>query len=159
MNDPTPAPLTRRQAARLGAALAALAAVGPTGPARADEPSLRGFDDVEPIVFPWGWIRWLMNDQVDPAAEMTLGVVQIEAHQANPLHLHPNSVEYLHVLSGTCAHRVGDRWVDLKAGDTLRVPAGVAHSARTREEACRVLVVYDTGRRQMVTLDEPAPAP
>jgi quercetin dioxygenase-like cupin family protein len=60
----------------------------------------------------------------------------------------------LHMLSGTCEHRVGDRWVTLKEGDTLRVPKGVPHQARTKEQPFRAMVVYDTGKRQMVPVDE-----
>lgn len=116
--------------------------------------SLQAFDAVEPVVFPWGWIRWLMNAEIDPDAEMTLGIVEIHPNQANPVHQHPNSAEYLHVLMGHCEHRVGDRWVEIKTGDTLRIPQGVTHAARTGEEPCRVLVVYNTGRRQMVVVDD-----
>jgi quercetin dioxygenase-like cupin family protein len=123
----------------------------------AEEPgkvSLRSFDQVEPQKFAWGWIRWLMNAEIDPQAEMTLGMVHIEPNQTNPRHVHPNSAEYLHVLSGSCEHLVGNRWVTLKAGDTLRVPKGVVHQARTKREPCRSMVLYDTGKRQMVPVDE-----
>jgi quercetin dioxygenase-like cupin family protein len=116
--------------------------------------TLTRFEEAEVQKQPWGWIRWLMNSKIDPEAEMTLGVVHIDPGQANPLHVHPNSAEYLHVLSGSCEHRVGGKWVALKAGDTIRIPKGAAHSARTGREPCRVLVVYDTGQRQMVPVPE-----
>jgi hypothetical protein len=32
---------------------------------------------------PWGWIRWLMNGQIDPRAEMTMGLVHFEPHRIN----------------------------------------------------------------------------
>jgi quercetin dioxygenase-like cupin family protein len=139
-----------------GIALAAALVFG-LSQAGAAEPaglSLQSYDKVEPQVYPWGTIRWLMNAQIDPQAEMTLGIVEIKPGQTNPLHIHPNSAEYLHVLSGSCDHRIGDRWVTLKTGDTLRVPKGVPHCARTKEEPCRVMVVYDTGKRQMVPVEE-----
>ena len=116
--------------------------------------TLQKFDEVKVQEFPWGWIRWLINDQVDPAAEMTFGIVYIKPQQTNPLHVHPNSAEYLHVLEGSCEHRVGDRWVTVKAGDTVRIPAGVKHNARTKEEPCRAVIVYNTGKRQMVPVQE-----
>jgi quercetin dioxygenase-like cupin family protein len=129
--------------------------------AHAEEPakespkvSLQAYEDVKPLEFSWGWIRWLMNAEADPDAEMTLGLVHIKPNQSNPTHLHPNSSEYLHVLSGSCEHRIGDRWVTLKTGDTLRIPRGEVHAARTKDEACRVMVLYDTGKRQMVTVDD-----
>jgi len=116
--------------------------------------TLQKFDKAEVQEFPWGWLRWLVNDQVDPAAEMTFGMVYIKPHQTNPLHVHPNSAEYLHVLEGSCEHRVGDRWVTVKAGDTLRIPRGVKHNARTTDESCRAVLVYDTGKRVMVPVQE-----
>ena len=116
--------------------------------------TLQKFAQVEVQEFPWGWIRWLINDQVDPAAEMTFGIVYIKPGQTNPLHLHPNSAEYLHVLEGSCEHRVGDRWVTVKAGDTIRIPQGVKHNARTKDESCRAVLVYNTGKRQMVPVQE-----
>lgn len=117
--------------------------------------TLTRFEEAEVQKQPWGWMRWLMNSKIDPNAEMTLGVVHLEPGQSNPLHVHPNSAEYLHVLSGSCEHRVGQKWVAMKAGDTIRIPKGAAHSARTGREPCRVLVVYDTGQRQMVPAPEP----
>lgn len=162
------APLHRRRAAGLGLGALAAALFAEVH-AHADETqtaraagtregfSLRGLEDVPPEEFPWGSIRWLMNSKIDPDAEMTLGVVQIHAHQANPVHRHPNSAEYLHVLSGTLEHRVGDRWTTLKPGDTLRIPKNAVHAARTGAEPCRVLVVYDTGTRQMVPVTDDPP--
>lgn len=112
------------------------------------------FDKIEPQKFAWGWIRWLMNAKIDPDAEMTLGVVQIEPHQSNPMHVHPNSAEYVHVVSGSSEHLVGDRWVTMKEGDTLRIPKGVVHMARTKDQPCRSVVVYNTGTREMVVVDK-----
>ena len=48
---------------------------------------------------------------------------------------------YLHILAGTCEHRVGDRWATLKAGDTLRIPRGVVHMARTKDQSFRAFLV------------------
>lgn len=112
------------------------------------------FDKVEKVAFSWGWIRWLMNAEVDPQAEMTFGIVHVEANQRNPMHLHPNSAEYLHVLSGSCKHLLGKEWLTLKAGDTIRIPANVPHMARTLDEPMRAVIVYNTGRRQMVAVEE-----
>jgi quercetin dioxygenase-like cupin family protein len=142
-------------AASAARAAEAASAVEPVKKEQAAMPiTLQKFDEVKGQEFPWGWIRWLINDQVDPAAEMTFGIVYIKPRQTNPLHVHPNSAEYLHVLEGSCEHRVGDRWVTVKAGDTVRIPAGVKHNARTTEESCRAVIVYDTGKRQMVPVQE-----
>ena len=115
---------------------------------------MQPFEKVETLEYPWGWIRWTMNAEADPEAEMTFGVVYIKPHQVNPAHIHPNSAEYLHVLEGSCEHLVGTKWVKLKAGDTLRIPKNVPHRARTGRQACRVVVVYNTGKRQFVEVKD-----
>jgi quercetin dioxygenase-like cupin family protein len=116
--------------------------------------TVQAFDKVEVQQYPWGWIRWLMNAEIDPDAEMTFGVVYIKPHQENPAHLHPNSAEYLHVLEGSCEHLVGRRWVTLKTGDTVRIPQGVPHRARTTADSCRAVITYNTGKRQFVAVGE-----
>ena len=75
-------------------------------------------------------------------------------HQENPLHLHPGSTEYLHVLEGSCEHLVGKEWLTLKVGDTLRIPKNAPHRARTKDQSCRAVIVYNTGKRQFVPLEE-----
>ena len=149
------ADLTRRAWLVCGAASAA--ALAPAGWAAEQQPAkaaFQAFDKIEPQKYAWGWIRWLMNAELEPGAQMTLGIVQIEPRQSNPLHVHPNCEELLHVLSGSCEHRLGDQWLTLKAGDTVRVPQNARHMARTKDEACRLLVVYNTGARQMTPVDE-----
>ena len=104
---------------------------------------------------PWGWIRWLVNSDIDPDSRMTLGIVHIKAGQSNPLHIHATCDELIYVLSGSCEHRIGDKTVTLKAGDMLRIPAGTAHAARTSEdEPMEAIVVYDVGRRDFQVIEE-----
>ncbi|MBC8874546.1 MAG: cupin domain-containing protein [Planctomycetes bacterium] len=116
--------------------------------------TVQEFDKVEVQQYPWGWIRWLMNSQIDPKSEMTFGVVFIKPNQSNPAHLHPNCEEVLHVLEGSCEHRLGDKWVKLKTGDTIRIPLGAHHAARTGDESCRAVIVYNTGDRQFEPVGE-----
>jgi quercetin dioxygenase-like cupin family protein len=150
--------LSRRAALHTGIAAAAAAlAAGDLAVASADV-SLQLGSKVEPQKFPWGWIRWLMSGQIDPQAEMTLGIVHVEPNQLNPMHVHPNSAEFLHMLSGTCEHLIGDRWVTLKAGDTLRIPKGVRHRARTKDQAFEAVIVYDTPTRKMVPVSDAKPS-
>ena len=142
----------RRSLFTIALILAALAIAFSQPSALADEtkPTLQEYEKVEPQKYPWGWIRWLMNGQIDPKAEMTMGLVHMEPNQINTLHIHPNSAEYLHIISGTSEHLSGDRWITLKPGDTLRIPKGVPHQARTKDQAFEALIVYDTPTRQMV---------
>ena len=118
------------------------------------------FDQAEEVKYPWGWIRWLMSSKIDPQAEMTLGIVYVKPHQRNPMHVHPNCAEFLHMLSGSCEHLVGDKWVTLEAGDTIRIPAGVRHVARTLDQPMRAVIVYSAGERQFEVVDDaPSAAP
>ncbi len=147
----------------LAVAAVSLAFIQPRATAEEIKPTLQEYEKVEPQKYPWGWIRWLMNGQIDPKAEMTMGLVHMEPNQINTLHIHPNSAEYLHILSGTSEHLSGDRWITLKPGDTLRIPKGVPHQARTKDQAFEALIVYDTPTRQMVPVVDgkipPAPSP
>jgi len=153
--------LTRRAVLESGAAWAAVAALlgssARAEQAAKDDPPgdlVRSLEKVEPQKFAWGWIRWMMNGEVDSRAEMTLGIVHIEPNQSSPPHIHPNSAEYLYVLEGSCEHRLGGRWMAMKAGDMLRIPKDVPHCARTKTQPCLALIVYDTPKRQMVSLGE-----
>jgi len=116
---------------------------------------VQSFDEVEKDEFSWGWIRWVMNSKLDPDAEMTFGIVQINAAQSNPPHVHPNCEEQLYVLSGSCEHWIGKKKIVLKAGDVIRIPRGVPHKARTFDkEGMKAIIVYSSGDRQFKIVDE-----
>ena len=138
----------------LSATLAVAAGNPPKATPETSGVTMQRYDSAEVVKFPWGWIRWLMNSKVDPKAETTVGIVQIEPNQTNPYHMHPNCTEYVHVLSGSCEQLVGDKWVPMKTGDTMRFPKGMPHMARTGKEPCRSMIIYDTGDRQMVVLEQ-----
>ena len=105
----------------------------------------------------WGSLRWLMNAKRDANSPLTIGIAEINPGQSNPLHLHGNSDEVIYVLSGSCEQRVGDETVILKAGDTLRIPAGVPHQAKALgNEPFKSLVIYNTGNRQFTPVIEKA---
>ena len=46
---------------------------------------------VQPQEFPWGWIRWVMNAQIDPQAEMV--IARFASHPlAGNMNLDPTSL-------------------------------------------------------------------
>lgn len=138
-------------------ALRAMAHDGSAAPGGEQESqrwTLSRLDDAEKLEQPWGWIRWTINAQIDPSATMTVGVVYLKPNQTNPLHIHPNSDEILIVVEGTLEHRMGNGWVKMGPGDTIRIPKGAKHNARTGNEPCKVVVVYDTAHRQFVPAEE-----
>jgi quercetin dioxygenase-like cupin family protein len=131
---------------------------GPAAVPRIDAKALatlvQSFDKVEEQKHPWGWIRWLMNDKLDPKSEMTLGIVQVNANQRNPMHVHPNCEELLYVLSGSCEHVIGGQTVTLDAGDVIRIPAMVPHKAITGGKPMKAVIAYSSGDRQFEVVEE-----
>ena len=52
------------------------------------------------------------------------------------------------------AQKQGDRIDHLKAGDMIRIPAGVPHMARTLDEPMRAIIVYSAGERGFELVEE-----
>ncbi len=99
----------------------------------------------------WGKIQWLCGKEIDPDAEMTFGMVYINAGDKNTRHYHPNCEEIIFVLSGECDHSLGDEMFHLKPGMMLRIPRNVWHDATvTSWEPCRMIIAYSSGDRQTV---------
>ena len=133
---------------------AAKADTDPASTQKAVPPLVQSFDKAEEVKYPWGWIRWLMSSKIHPESEMTFGIVHVNANVENPAHVHPNCEEHLHVLSGSCEHRVGDKWFTLEKGDTIRIPTGVPHQARTLKEPLLAVIVYSAGERQFEPVEK-----
>ena len=111
--------------------------------------------EVEVATFDWGRIEWLINGDLVPGAEITVGRVEINAGARNPLHYHPNTEEVLYLLTGQLNHRIGDETVSIAAGDTIHVPRGVVHQGiNTGSTVARMIVAYPVGRREMVVCEE-----
>jgi quercetin dioxygenase-like cupin family protein len=78
--------------------------------------------------FPWGTLKWLCNEQLLPGAAQTVGICQILPGQRNSVHYHPNCEEVLNMLAGVGTHSFDGEVVELRAGATIRIPAGVRHN-------------------------------
>ena len=116
--------------------------------------SVQKFDSVKVVKYPWGWIRWMMNSELDPGSAQTFGIVQIDAGKRNPLHKHPNCEELLYVLSGSFENVIGDKTVVMHAGDIIRIPANIPHQGiNNTKEPMRAVISYSSGTRQMIALD------
>lgn len=119
------------------------------------EGSVFHLDQVKSEPYGFGSIQWLMSRALDPGAEQTFGIVEIQPHQKNALHMHPNCEELLYVLSGSCEHIVGGRKVVLHPGDLLRVPRGVKHQAIVLgDQPLRAVISYSSPDRQVVNFAE-----
>lgn len=97
----------------------------------------------------WGSLRWTATEELTATPGLTLGRVILNPGACNPRHSHPNCDEVLYVLRGRLQHETGGEIVILEAGDTLAIPAGVAHQAvNIGSEAADTMVVYSSGRRE-----------
>ena len=120
-----------------------------------DSVTLTNVSEGEALEFPWGAIKWLCNDQIHPEAEMTFGIVYINAGEGNPLHYHPNCEELIYVLSGQCDHRLGDETLSLKEGMMLRIPQGIKHNAvNTGWQPVTMVICYSAADRQTIFCED-----
>lgn len=104
--------------------------------------------------FSWGVLQWLVNAKLLPGSQQTLGMCEILPGKKNPLHFHPNCEELLYVLAGTCKHSLDDEWVDLRPGDTIRVPVGVKHQlVNTGPVSLHCVIAFSSGDRETVFLE------
>jgi quercetin dioxygenase-like cupin family protein len=83
--------------------------------------------DIEPVVYEWGAVKWVANNDVAPGCEQSFGLVHILPGKTNPEHWHTAAEEIVFMLSGICHVRVGDRELELTPGQTLFIPLGVKH--------------------------------
>jgi quercetin dioxygenase-like cupin family protein len=95
----------------------------------------------------WGTLTWLASRPLTGSA-LTFGRVVIRPGRSNPRHAHDNCEEVLYLLSGRLRHSFGDKTVEMEAGDTLVVPAGVLHNAvNTGDTDADMIVAYSSGDR------------
>ena len=104
------------------------------------------------LIFDWGQIEWLISGAQGNSQTMTFGRVTIKAGHANPRHQHPNCDEILHLLSGTIEHSLRDEKFIMQAGDSISIPTGVFHNARTISvEDAVMLIAFSSPDRQTVS--------
>ena len=97
--------------------------------------------DGEVLDFDWGRIVWLASGGLGNSETMTFGRVTIKAGQANPRHRHPNCDEILHLLSGRLEHSLGDERFPMEPGDTVSIPTGIFHNARSIGDEDAVMII------------------
>ena len=104
--------------------------------------------DAQVQLQPWGKLEWFASRELGNSTFMTVGIATISPGKENPVHLHPNCDEILHVLQGQIMNRVGDREYEMHAGDTVTIPEGTPHNARNIGKDDAVLSIsYNTPDR------------
>jgi quercetin dioxygenase-like cupin family protein len=113
-----------------------------------------GDADEKSIPEDWGRLTWLAGGAIGNSEGLTLGRVLIKVGEQNPRHMHPNSEELLYLIEGQLEHTLGDEMVAMGPGDTITIPAGVYHNARsTGDSDADMIVAYDTADRKIVFED------
>lgn len=106
--------------------------------------------------FPWGHLEWYVSGPQKNSATMTVGRCTINPGDENPRHIHPNCDEVLHLLSGTISHSIGDESWTLKPGDTISIPAGAAHNAKSIGTIPAVMIIAFSSSEREFVLEENA---
>jgi quercetin dioxygenase-like cupin family protein len=112
--------------------------------------------DTKKISFDWGNLTWFASGELGNTAELTAGICRIKPGMENPLHYHPTCSELLVVLEGTIVHSIGDSQpVTMNVGDTLNIPAGMHHNAKSIGDREAVLfVMFPTAQRTFVPVNK-----
>ncbi|MEW5854857.1 MAG: cupin domain-containing protein [Myxococcota bacterium] len=86
----------------------------------------------------------LLHNASTGSKEASLSVLVLQGGAEVPEHVHETSVELLYVEEGRVEMVVGGKAVSASAGDAIRIPAGVKHSARVPpgNSAARAVQVY-----------------
>ncbi len=111
-------------------------------------------DDLAASEMSFGSITWFVSGDAGTSDTLTVGRLVLKHGGANPMHIHPNCDEVVHVLSGAIRHSMEEgRTVDMTAGDTISVPAGVPHNAENiGEDDAVCMICFSTSRREAVNV-------
>ena len=88
--------------------------------------------DIEPVIYEWGGVKWVTNNDLAPGCEQSFGLVHILPGKTNPEHWHTATEEIVFMLQGECAVRVGQRDFRIEPGQTLYIPQGVKHEVANK---------------------------
>ena len=113
---------------------------------------LKQATDADVAEFEWGRIEWLVSKALGNSDTLTVGRVTIRPGHRNFVHRHPNCDEVLQLLRGRLEHSLGDETFPMEAGDTVSIPTGAWHNARSvGPEDAVMLVCYSSADRRTET--------
>ena len=106
----------------------------------------------EVMDFEWGQLTWFASAAQGNCKEMTVGRCILAPGCANPLHRHPNCTEVLVVQEGHIMHTIEEgKEIEMKAGDTITIPAHLPHRARNIGDTPAVLtIVFSSAQRETI---------
>jgi len=84
-------------------------------------------DQVNPVNYEWGAIKWLCDMKVTPGSLQSIGYAYVEPGRTNPEHRHMTCQEVIYMLSGELKVYAHGEWLTLRPGQTALIPQGVRH--------------------------------
>ena len=100
-------------------------------------------------------MTWLMDDSIQPEADMSLAEMTILPSEISELHRHANCTETIHILSGSIRQRIGDDWIELGEGESCLIPRNTKHQTQNIGKIdARMILAYSEGQRVYEPLTE-----
>ncbi len=88
-------------------------------------------DDVQPVPYHWGAIKWVLNNELAPECHQSVGVASVLPKGWNPEHSHDRADETIYMLEGVLDCQIdGGDWCQIRPGQTMFIPRGLKHSVR-----------------------------
>ncbi|HYE04113.1 MAG TPA: cupin domain-containing protein [Planctomycetota bacterium] len=108
-------------------------------------------DQTQTIDAEWGQLRWFANHELGNSSDVTVGRCVLKPGRENPRHLHPNCAEVLVVMKGRIRHTLdAGRDVEMGVGDTISIPANMAHRALNIGDGdAELMIVFSSARREV----------
>jgi quercetin dioxygenase-like cupin family protein len=115
-------------------------------------------EKIDPILYDWGALKWVANDNLAPGCEQSVGIVHVYPGRTNPEHWHSRAEEIVYMLSGTCDIRIDGVWHRLSPGKTLYIPPGVKHELKNNGwEPAVYVATFSASYRGTIFEDPSAP--
>ena len=93
-------------------------------------------------------MTWLMDDEIEPEAGLSLARMTIGPGVISEPHRHTNCTEAIHVISGAVRQRSAECWVTLEQGQTILIPVGAVHQTHNvSKEKATLMIAYSSGSR------------
>jgi oxalate decarboxylase/phosphoglucose isomerase-like protein (cupin superfamily) len=113
--------------------------------------------DVDSLVFDWGTIHMLSEQQVTGSASISFGSVVLQTGKGHVRHNHPDADEIIYVVSGEGKQMLDDHEpVTVKPGACIWIPKGIYHSTlNTGPGALHLVVAYVPAGAEQVLRQSP----
>ena len=97
-------------------------------------------------------LTWLASKELGNSDAVTLARCTVKPGDVGARHFHSNCEEVVHVMQGKLVHSIeGGKEVELSEGDTISIPANLAHYGKNTGDVEAVLMIcFSSAERQTV---------